>query len=66
MFYDHAGLFIDYIERLYHELERHVISNTKPKLADAMPPTLASTGPTASKPQEPYQGRDLGKKRLNI
>ena len=57
-------MFADYLERLYNELEQHICSKTKPVLVDPKPRSLASTGPATVEPQEPYQGRDLGKKKL--
>lgn len=55
-------VFVDYMERLYRELEQHLRSNTKPDLKDPQLKTLSSTGPDLE--PKPHGSRDLGKKAL--
>ena len=54
---------LDYLDRLFQELQDHLVSRTTPLMEDPDVTSLASTGP-AIETDKPFQKAELGKKRF--
>ena len=56
---------LDYLDRLFQELQDHLVSRTTPLMEGPDVTSLASTGP-AIETDKPFQRAELGKNRLFI